>query len=84
MANIISFDVNNGGKMKLVQRKHDGSCLITTEDEKGLCDSQLSDKEAFISNSDMVMLLNYYTYVKRNDIKNNFINPYGKNQEMDK
>ena len=84
MANIISFDVNNGGKMKLVQRKHDGSCLITTEDEKGENNNLLSDKEAFISNSDMVMLLNYYAYVKGYDIQNDFINPDGKNQEMDK
>ena len=81
MANIISFDVNNGGKMKLIQREHDGSCLISTEDEKGLNNSLLSDKEAFISNGDMVMLLNYYAYVKRNDIQNDFINPNGKNHE---
>lgn len=81
MKNIISFDVNNGGKMKLIQREHDGSCLITTEDEKGMCNSLLSDKEAFISNGDMVMLLNYYSYIKRYDIQNDFINPDGKNKE---
>lgn len=81
MANIISFDVNNGGKMKLIQREHDGSCLISTEDEKGLNNNLLSDNEAFISNGDIVMLLNYYVYVKRNDIQNDFINPNGKSHE---
>lgn len=67
--------------MGLMQREHDGVCLIFEEDEKGMCSSLLSDKEAFISNGDMVMLLNYYSYVKRNDIQNDFINPNGKNHE---
>ena len=84
MSNIISFDTNNGGKMKLIQRKHDGTCLISTEDEKGLNNSLLSDKEALISNGDMVMLLNYYSYVKRYDIQNDFINPDGKNHAENK
>ena len=34
-----------------------------------------------ISNGDMVMLVNLYQYIKRNDIQNDFINPYGKNKE---
>lgn len=81
MANTISFNVNNGGKMKLIQREHDGICLISTENEKGENNNLLSDKEAFISNGDMVMLLDYYIWVKRNDIQNDFINPDGKNYE---
>lgn len=34
-----------------------------------------------ISNGNMVMLFNLYQYIKRNDIQNDFINPYGKNKE---
>ena len=31
--------------------------------------------------ADMVMLVNYYKYIKDNDIKNDFVNPSGKNKE---
>ena len=81
MINTISFDVNNGRKMKLIQRRHDGMCLISTEDTKGIPESTLKDEIAYISNGDMVMLLNYWIYVKENDIQNDFINPHGKNKE---
>lgn len=81
MKNVIGFDVNNGEKMELIQREHDGSCLIVIKDEKGKDKCLLSDKEAFIPNGDMVMLLNYYVWVKGNDIQNDFINPDGKNHE---
>ncbi len=81
MVNTISFDVNNGGKMKLIQRRHDGTCLISTEDSKGFPTGNLTDDMAYISNGDMVMLLNYWIYVKENDIQNDFINPNGKNKE---
>ena len=34
-----------------------------------------------ISAGDFVMLINWYKYIKDNDIKNDFINPHGKNKE---
>ena len=30
---------------------------------------------------DFVMLINWYRYIKENDIQNDFINPHGKNKE---
>lgn len=65
----ISFDVNNGGKLEVCQVKHDGSINVSTGENKGYN----------ISAGDFVMLLNYYSYVKRNNIQNDFINYYGKN-----
>lgn len=70
--NKISFDVNNCDTLELVQREHDGTCLIVNSDH------DIPDNEAFISAGDMVMLLNFYRYVKRHDIQNDFINPSGK------
>lgn len=65
----ISFDVNNGGKLEVCQEKHDGSIKVSTGE----------NNEYNISAGDFVMLLNYYSYVKRNNIQNDFINYYGKN-----
>lgn len=65
----ISFDVNNGGKLEVCQAKHDGSIKVSTGE----------NNEYNISAGDFVMLLNYYSYVKRNNIQNVFINYYGKN-----
>lgn len=65
----ISFDVNNGGKLNICQAKHDGSVSISTGDNEGYN----------ISAGDFVMLLNFYKYVKDNNIQNDFINYYGKN-----
>ena len=62
--NTISFDINNGRKMRLVQRQHDGKTLIIIEDEKGDHES-IEDFEAFISPADFVMLINYYRAQKR-------------------
>lgn len=76
--NTISCNVNNGGKLSLIQREHDGKVLIINADSNEVHES-LSDNEAFIDAGDMVMLINYYRYIKRYDIQNNFINPNGKN-----
>lgn len=77
--NKISYAINNGGKMELVQREHDGTVLVISTDENG---SDLHpDSESFIHSGDMVMLINLYRYIKSNDIQNDFINPYGKNTE---
>lgn len=75
--NKISFDINNNGKVELVQREHDGKVLISYSDK----DIENPDNLAFINPGDFVMLINYYRYIKRNDIQNDFINPTGKNKE---
>lgn len=68
----LTYDINNGEKLELIQRGHDGSVLIA--------DNSIS-KVKFIPPEDMVMLINLYRYIKENDIQNDFINPYGKNKE---
>ena len=61
--NAISFNVNNGGKLKLIQREHDGKTLIIREDENGNNEST-PDSSAFISAGDFVMLINYFRNCK--------------------
>ena len=56
--------------MELIQRGHDGTVLI--------CDNAASKTE-YIPAGDMVMLINFYRYIKDNDIQNDFINYNGKN-----
>lgn len=69
----LSYNVNNGEKLELIQRGHDGTVLIK--------DNSWGSTE-FIPAGDMVMLINYYRYIKDNDIQNDFINPNGKNKEQ--
>ena len=68
----LKYNVNNGEKLELIQRGHDGTVLIS--------DNSMSQTE-FIPACDMVMLINFYRYIKDNDIQNDFINYHGKNQE---
>lgn len=52
------------------QYKHDGAVEI-------VCSNDPAEKVT-INSGDMVMLLNWYRYVKRNNIQDDFINPDGK------
>lgn len=61
--NTLSFNVNNGRVLKLIQRQHDGKVLISIEDAKGDLDL-IPDNEAFISAGDAVMLVNYFRNCK--------------------
>lgn len=77
--NKLTYFVNNNGTMEIKQNEPDGKVVIHTfYDSKDFSDTK-DDIE--ISNGDMVMLINLYQYIKRNDIQNDFINPYGKNKE---
>lgn len=76
----LSYEINNGRTLELVQRQHNGSVLIVKTDASGNHES-IPDNEAFIPAGDMVMLINFYQYIKQNDIKHEFINPNGKNHE---
>ena len=69
----LTYDVNNGSTLELIQRGHDGTVLIAGTNH--------ASKTEFIPNGDMVMLINLYRHIKDNDIQNVFINPYGKNHE---
>lgn len=66
--NKLTFSTNNGGILVVKQNNHD-CCVQVSTGEK-------------INAGDFVMLLNYYSYVKRNDIQNDFINYHGKNKEV--
>ena len=73
MANII-FNVNNGAQLFLTQNKIDGKVTATTSTNTGVI------RRDEIPAGDMVMLINYYRYVKENDIHCGFINPNGVNE----
>ena len=68
----LTYDINNGGTMELIQRGHDGTVLISDNS---------TSKTEYIPAGDMVMLINLYRYIKDNDIQNDFINYNGKNQQ---
>ena len=71
----IELNVNNGATLFLTQVSADGDTIVNRFDG----DNMTTDLA--ISAGDMVMLLNFYRYVKSHDIQNDFINPYGKNKE---
>lgn len=60
----LTFDTNNCGILTVEQKEHDSYVQVSTGEK--------------ISAGDFVMLLNYYRYVKNNDIQNDFINYWGK------
>ena len=70
--NKLTFEVNNGGTLEILQKEHNGAVAISST---GI------NRVDYISNVDMVMLMNFYRYIKDHDIQNDFINPYGKNKE---
>ena len=69
----ITFDVNNQRQLQFIQEKHDGNVIVNGIDHNGNV-----DRTRTISNGQFVMLYNLYVYILDNDIKNDFINPYGK------
>lgn len=74
--NCISFNVNNGATLNLCQNKRDDAVMVT---RANLTDGEI--KRCEISAGDMVMLINYYQYIKGNGIQCDFINPYGTNEK---
>lgn len=72
----INFKVNNGDTLVLTQESNDSKVNVAITDNKGNIDYEYD-----ISAGDFTMLLNLYRYIKDNNIKNDFINPYGKNEE---
>lgn len=70
---MISFNANNNQKIEISQFEHDDSVLVHIENSKGI---QINEYE--ITNGDFMMLLNYYRYIKNNDLICDFINPNGK------
>ena len=75
MGGKLIFEVNNGDTLFLTQVSKGGDTMLNRYD------GNRETYETTIPAGDMVMLLNLYRYVKRNDIQNDFINPYGKNTD---
>ena len=73
--NTLSFKVNNGGILNMIQHEIDGKVIV-----KRLEKDKSYKTITSIPAGDMVMLINMYKYIKENDIQNDFINPNGKNE----
>lgn len=76
--NKLTYFVNNNGTMEIKQEEPDGKVIVHTFYNSNNYSDTTNDIK--IPNGDMVMLINLYQYIKRNDIQNDFINPYGKNK----
>jgi len=70
--NTLSFNINNGRTLKLIQREHDGKVLIHIEDSVGNFES-MPDGEAFISAGEAVMLINYFRNCKTGKENSDYI-----------
>ena len=70
--NIISFEINNGQTMQLVQRQHNGKTLIIIKDDKDNHET-IPDSEAFIDPGEFVMLINYFRNCKQGMEESNYI-----------
>lgn len=75
--NKLIYFVNNNGTMEITQNKLNAE--VTVHTFHASYDFSDTKNDIKISAGDMVMLINMYRYVKENDIQNDFINPYGKN-----
>lgn len=79
--NYIDIQINNGKIKRIIQTESDKlRCGIGVEtlDEKG----NLKER-TLIGEADFIMLLNYYDFIKENDIKDEFINKNGLNDRYD-
>ena len=73
---MLTFNINNGQTMEMSQNGHDDTVHVAIK---------YNGKKTLgyaIPAGDMVMLFNMYTYVKENDIQNDFINYDGKNKDF--
>lgn len=69
------FHTNNHGFLNVEQTTTDADVKVRTGT------NNIVEHIEEISAGDFVMLINWYKYIKGNDIQNDFINPYGKNKE---
>ena len=75
----LSYDVNNAQTLTLSQERHDGPVTVEITNPKGVV--EYAGDRYTIQPGDMVMLLNLYRHIKDCDIRNDFINPYGRTEE---
>ena len=70
------FNTNNGGILRVEQTAADDFVKVITERNGEYM------RVDGIEPGNFVMLIDWYRYIKDNDIQNDFINPYGKNKEV--
>ena len=75
MGGHIELKVNNVQTLFLTQVSKDGDTVLS------VWDGENDTYAGTIPVADLVMLLNFYYHVKGNDIKNDFINPYGRKEQ---
>lgn len=79
--NMIEIEINNEGTLRISQTDSDKARAgIGVEHVDSYGEVYRRD---LIDEGDFVMLINYYCYVKDNDIKDEFINPNGANNKED-
>lgn len=79
--NKIELEINNGRTMRIKQSNEDkirDGVALEIIDYNGEI-----DRRDLIDAGDFVMLMNYYRYIKDNDIKDDFINRNGLNDKED-
>ena len=76
--NEIGFETNNERKLVFAQKAFDDFVTVATIGSDGNVEEPHK-----IPNGQFVMLWNLYEYIKNNDIRNDFINPNGKNVDPD-
>ena len=64
MCNAITFEVNNGRKLQLIQRKRDGDTEIVTFDAHGEQENP-NGEATVISPGEFVLLVDYFRQRKR-------------------
>ena len=79
--NRITFAVNNQRTLVLEQDEHDGPVSVFHLKPDGTEDTDPVYARKQIPAAQAVMLNNLYWYILDNDIQNDFINYYGKNEE---
>lgn len=69
------FHTNNHGFLDVEQITTDANVTLRTGT------NHVVEHIEEISAGDFVMLINWYRYIKDNDVQNDFINPYGNTKE---
>lgn len=78
---MIEVEINNNRKLRVSQTESDkirGGIGLEHIDEIGNI-----ERRDLIDEGDFVMLMNYYSYIKDNDIRDDFINRHGVNKRQD-
>lgn len=70
--------INNKRVMRVSQERVDGEIAVTTAERY---QTASPSDTLLIPPGDFVMLVSLYKHIKSNDIRNDFINPHGKNKE---